>query len=61
MHVPEYVITNAEKAIWDFIWDGRPDKVKRDVCRRHIKITGDIEVPNIKNILSDLSYSLDDD
>ena len=33
LHVPVCVITNAEKAIWDFIWDGKPDKVKRDVCR----------------------------
>ena len=31
LHVPEYVITNAEKATWDFIWDGKPDKVKRGV------------------------------
>ena len=35
LQVPEYVITHAEKATWDFIWDGKPDKVKRDVCRRH--------------------------
>ena len=35
LHVPECVITDAEKAIWDFIWNGKPDKVKRDVCRRH--------------------------
>ena len=44
------MITNAEKAIWDFIWDGKPDKVKRDVCRRQ-QITGGIGVPNIRNIL----------
>ena len=25
LHVAEYAITNAEKAIWDFIWDGKPD------------------------------------
>ena len=35
LHVPECVITNAEKAIWDLIWDGKSDKVKRDVGRRH--------------------------
>ena len=46
LHVPEYVINNAEKAIWIFLWDGKPDKVKRDMCR-----TGGIGVPNIKSIL----------
>ena len=34
LHVPEYVITNAEKAISDFIWEGKADKLNRDVCRR---------------------------
>ena len=33
LQLPECVITNAEQAIWDFIWDGKPDKVERDVCR----------------------------
>ena len=50
LHVPECVITNAEKAIWDFIGDGKPDKVKRDVCSRR-KINGGIGVPNIRNVL----------
>ena len=31
--VPESVFTNEDKAIWDFIWDGKTDNVKRDMCR----------------------------
>ena len=33
-YVPEYVICDADKVIWNFIWDVKPDKVKLNVCRK---------------------------
>ena len=50
LNVPENVLKAVNKIIWDFIWDGKPDKVKREVCTRQT-IFGGLGVPNVKNIL----------
>jgi hypothetical protein len=38
--VPEYVKQEVNRIIWEFIWGGKNDKVKRDICIRKLEEGG---------------------
>ncbi len=48
--VPDNVIREVNTIIWDFIWDGKPDKVKRVICMRKVS-EGGINAPNVSQII----------
>ena len=33
VNMPEWVHTRVSKAIWNFLWNGKTELVKRDTCR----------------------------
>ncbi len=48
--VPEYVKNEINGIIWNFIWNDKNDKVKRDICMRTIA-EGGIAAPNLDGII----------
>jgi len=47
---PENVIKEVNDIMWYFIWDGKPERVKRTVCMRNVT-DGGLGVPNIRALL----------
>ena len=33
VNMPDWVHTRVSKAIWDFLWTGKTELIKRDTCR----------------------------
>ena len=50
IHIPEWVIKKAEKIIYDFIWQGKKDKVKRKVLINE-KRKGGLEMIDIRSMV----------
>ncbi len=48
--VPKHVKTEVEDIIWNFIWDGKIDKVKRDICMRTVS-EGGINAPDFASMI----------
>ena len=40
LNVPEWVVREANKLFYGFLWDNKPDKLKRDIITRDIKAGG---------------------
>ncbi len=48
--VPENVIKEVEKIMWAFIWDDKPERVRRVTCRRK-RTEGGLGVPDVKKLI----------
>ena len=48
--VPEDVVKEVNTMVWDFIWSGKKDKVKRHVCNRRV-LEGGINAPNFTELI----------
>ena len=41
------MLEHIEKMLFKFIWNDKPDRIKRDIMKQH-KLLGGINVPDIK-------------
>jgi hypothetical protein len=48
--IPDKFIKEIERAMWAFIWDGKPERVKREVCRRK-RTEGGLGVPDVRKLI----------
>jgi hypothetical protein len=48
--MPDRFITEVEREMWAFIWDDKPERVKRETCRRN-KIDGGLSVPDVRKLI----------
>ena len=53
---PEYILREINSCIFDFIWNKKPDKIKRDILIQTIS-DGGINVPNIFFLVNSLKAS----
>jgi hypothetical protein len=51
--VPEVVTKTIEKEMWSFVWDGKVERVNRDVCRKPVA-QGGLGVPNVSQMIKNM-------